>query len=222
MKQSLSILLILLISFTSALAVELPATGTANTKSVRLRGKAGPTGKQIATLEKGESVNVLEEITLKSGAVWYKVETAKGKTGYVLSEYLSIPETQLIDEAKESEQAKEMTLKITATCKNINGVGKNWSHYYEWNGLTVKDGKMVVTIAPGVDMVLYARIREQDSKPDTGSEKTTYTVTEKDIKNKKGFTVTQSVTVTENGGRNRGKSAVWTVKYTFTPAKKEK
>ena len=47
-------------------------------------------------------------------------------------------------------------------------------------------------------------------------EKVTYLPTAEDIAN--GFEVTQTLRVTENGGRYKGNVAVWTVTFMFTPA----
>ena len=210
-------LALILSAVSAALAVEYPAEGISNAKDVKIRAKAGPSGKQIGTLKKGETIRITGETTLKNGDLWYQVETAKGKTGYVLADYLSVPEIDLIEGAKEADGATAVTVSVKATCADYNGVGKNWTHYYEWNGVQAQDGKADGFVAPGVDLTVYARIREQDSKPDTGTEKTTYTPTEEDVAN--GFTVTQKVKVTENSGKNAGKSAVWTVTFSFSPSR---
>ena len=202
----------------SAFALEYPCEGVANASSVRVRKKASTSGAQLTTLKKGEVVTVLEETIKENGDVRYKIETAKGKTGYVLSDYLSVPEKELIEAAEKSSKGVKMQLKITASCKDYNSVGKNWTHYYEWNGIKVEDGKMEAFVAPGVDLAVYARVREQDQKPETTTEKTYYTPTAEEVK--KGFTVTQKIKVTENAGRFSGNSATWTSTYTFSPVKK--
>lgn len=208
-------LLLLLSTASTAMAATYPCEGVSNTLSVRVRKKSTTQSKQVATLDKGECVTVLGEEIKKNGDVWYQVETAKGKTGYVLSDYLSIPETELIQGAKDSPDAALMRLKVRASCGNVNGVGKKWTHYYEWNGVTLVKGEAEGFVAPDVTLTLYARIREQDSKPDTAMEKMTYLPTAEDVAN--GFVVTKTLRVTENAGRYKGKTAVWTVEYTFTP-----
>lgn len=209
--------LLLLLSTVSALASAYPCEGVANTLSVRVRKKATTQADQVGTLDKGESVTVLGEEIKKNGDVWYQVETAKGKTGYVLSDYLSIPETELIQAAQDSPEATRMFLKVKASCRDTNSVGKKWTHYYEWNGVTVVKEQADSFVAPGVELTLYARIREQDSKPDTAMEKLTYMPTAEEVTN--GFVVTQTLRITENSGKYKGNVAVWTVEYTFTPAK---
>lgn len=199
-----------------AMAATYPCEGVANTLSVRVRKKTTTQSKQVATLDKGEIVTVLAEEIKKNGDVWYQVETAHGKTGYVLSDYLSIPETERIQAAQASPDAALMGLKVRASCRNTNGVGKKWTHYYEWNGVTLVKGEAEGFVAPDVELTLYARIREQDSKPDTATENLTYLPTAEDVAN--GFVLTKTLRVTENAGRYKGKTAVWTVEYTFTPA----
>ena len=71
-------------------------------------------------------------------------------------------------------------------------------------------------VAPGETLTLHTRISEDDDNPDVGENTARYTVTEDGLKN--GFAVTMDVYVTENGGKNSGKSAHFVVTYTFTPA----
>ena len=220
-KRAILVFLAALLLITSSffcLATEYPCEGTANASSVRVRKNSSTSADQLTTLKKGESVTILEEIEKKNGDIWYKIETAKGKTGYVLSDYLSVPEKELIEAAEKNAKCVKMQLTITASCKDYNSVGKNWTHYYEWNGIKVEDEKMEAFVAPNVDLAVYARVREQDSKPETTTEKTYYTPTDEDVKN--GFTVTQKIKVTENAGKYSGNSATWTITYTFSPIKK--
>lgn len=210
----LALLLVLCIT-SMAIAATYPCEGVANTLSVRVRKKTTTQAKQVTTLDKGESVTVLGEEIKKNGDVWYQVETAKGKTGYVLSDYLSIPETELIQAAQNSPDATLMSVKVKASCRDTNSVGKKWTQYYEWNGVTVANEEAEGFVAPGVDLTLYVRIREQDSKPDTAMEKVTYQPTAEDVTN--GFVVTQTLRVEENSGKYKGNVAVWTVEHTFTP-----
>ena len=209
-------LLLMLSIMSIAAAVTYPCEGIANTLSVRMCETASTQAKQVAALDKGESVTVLGEEIKKNGDVWYQVETAEGKTGYVLSDYLSIPEAERIQAALESPDAALMHLKVKASCQDANSVGSKWTQYYEWNGVAVVKGEAESFAAPEVELTLYARIREQDSKPDTAMEKVTYLPTAEDIAN--GFEVTQTLRVTENGGRYKGNVAVWTVTFMFTPA----
>ena len=112
-----------------------------------------------------------------------------------------------------------MSLKVTASCSNYNSVGKNWTQYYEWNGMQAKDGKMEAFVAPGVELSVYARIREQDQKPDMTTEKTVYIPTAEDVID--GFSVEQNIKVSENAGRYAGNTAHWTITFIFTPISEE-
>ncbi|MBE5803353.1 MAG: SH3 domain-containing protein [Clostridiales bacterium] len=197
----------------SAFAVEYPCEGTVNAMSVRVRKTSSTSGKKVAELDKGEVVTVLEEVVKKNGDIWYQVETPKGKKGYILSDYLCVPEIARIKAAEESPDGVLTKMTITATCGNFNGVGKNWTQYYEWNGLQVVDGKMEAYVAPEVELTVYSRIRERDSKPDTGTEKLVYIPTEEEVQN--GFAITQTVKVMENSGKHKGKIATWQVTYSF-------
>lgn len=200
----------------ACLAVEYPREGVANTKSVRMRKKASSSGDRIGELKEGETVTVLEEIVHKNGNVWYKVKTAKGKQGYVLSDYLSVPEVERIEAAENGEGAQRMKLKVHAGCSDKNQVGHNWTQYYEWNGVKVNEGEMEAYAAPGAELSLYVRIREQDDKPDTTMDTLLHTPTADELKN--GFELTQTIRVTENAGKYKGNTAVWKVTYTFMPA----
>ena len=202
--------------FATAYAIEYPCEGVANASSVRVRKSSSTSGAQVVTLEKGEYVTIYEEIVKNNGDIWYRIETQKGKKGYVLSDYLSVPETERIEAAENSPDRVWMNLNITASCSNYNSVGQKWTQYYEWNGLHAKDGKMEGYVAPEIELSVYARVKEQDSKPDTSTEKTLYIPSAEDMM--EGFSIVQEVRVTENSGRYAGNTAVWTITYHFTPA----
>lgn len=216
MKKMIILALILCLAALPALAaIEYPCEGIANAGSVRVRSKASTSAKETATLKKGEAVTILDATETKS-ALWYHVQTAKGKKGYVLSDYLSVPDTAAMDAAEHDPQGKKMDLTVKYSCKDYNSVGKKWTQYFEVYGVHVEDNRATVFAAPGIGISLYARIRDQDSKPETGTEITEYVPTAADLAD--GFTVSQSVAVTENNGRYIGNTATWTVTYTFTPA----
>lgn len=185
-----------------SMAVEYPCEGVANTKSVRIRKKASTSGERSGELKEGESVTVLEEIVHKNGNVWYKIKTTKGKTGYVLSDYLSVPEVDRIEAAESSPGARLMELKVHAGCSDKNQVGHNWTQYFEWNDVKVDEGEMQAYAAPDAELSLYVRIREQDEKPDTTMDTLLYTPTADDVDN--GFQLTQTIKVTENAGKYKG------------------
>lgn len=90
-------------------------------------------------------------------------------------------------------------------------IGDEWSYDIQVNGDRVNKE---MGLAVGEKISFYAQFTESDDKPDVGQATTTHVVTEDDIEN--GFVVTLDVFVTENGGRNRGKSAHYVVTYTFS------
>ena len=141
LRNTICSLLLLVMMITSAFsfAIEYPCEGVANSNDVRVRKKASSSGSQLTTLKKGEAVTVLEASETKSGDVWYFIETAKGKKGYVLSDYLSVPEKDRIMAAENAQGATKMKLTVRASCGDYNGVGKNWTHYHECNGIQVQN-----------------------------------------------------------------------------------
>lgn len=105
-----------------------------------------------------------------------------------------------------------MKLNVTHPRDDDVDIGDDWSYDIQVNGDSVYNE---MGVAVGEKLNFYAQFTESDKKPDVGSAKTTHTVTEEDITN--GFDVTMDVYVTENGGRNSGKSAHFIVTYTFSP-----
>ena len=63
-------------------------------------------------------------------------------------------------------------------------------------------------------MNCWTKITESDDNPDVGQASKTHIVSESDFEN--GFSVEMDVYVTENGGRNSGKSAHFIVTYEFS------
>ena len=107
-----------------------------------------------------------------------------------------------------------MNLRITNIQQNDVNIGNEWSYINEVNGerIYIYD---TIGLASGQNLTLHTRISEDDDNPDIGENTTWYTVSDGDIIN--GFTVTMDVYVTENGGKNSGKSAYYVVSYIFTP-----
>lgn len=215
-KRIVALMMTLLLLCSAAFAFTMPCEGIANTKDVRVRAKASSSGKVTATLKKGTAVTVLDLVEYTNSS-WYKVQLANGKTGYILSDYLSVPETDYIEAAQASEDAVTMKVKVNASCADYNSVGKNWTQYFELNGIQIENFNTEVIAAPEVPLSVYCRIREQDKKPDTSAETTTYTPTAEEIA--KGFTITQTIRVSENSGKYAGNTAVWKVAFTFEPVK---
>lgn len=106
-----------------------------------------------------------------------------------------------------------MKLNVKHTRDDDVNIGDDWSYDIQVNGDSAYNE---IGVAVGEKLNFYAQFTESDKKPDVGSAKTTHTVTESDITD--GFEVTMDVYVTENGGKNSGKSAHFIVTYTFSPS----
>ena len=93
-KTLIALVLTLMIGLLNcaAMAETYPCEGVPNTLSVRVRKKATTSSVQVTTLGRGEVVMITEAVTKRYGDVWYRVETSKGRKGYVLSDHLSVSE----------------------------------------------------------------------------------------------------------------------------------
>ena len=102
---------------------------------------------------------------------------------------------------------------ISATCVKNNSVGNEWDTVFSVDGHEIKSGD-TVTVS-GNSVVIKTTITEfDDGKDDIGESSTTYMISDLDLSN--GFTVKQTVIVTENGGKYKGRSAEWTAEYKFS------
>lgn len=106
---------------------------------------------------------------------------------------------------------RTVTLKYGCSRLDSNNIGKEWSYQYRINGEAIKGGNYTLTV--GDVLNLSAEFTEADTKPDIGKASVTHTVTESDLIN--GFTEEMNLTVTENAGKNTGKSAQFVVKFEF-------
>jgi len=104
-----------------------------------------------------------------------------------------------------------MSLRVTHPRDDDINIGDEWSYITEING--ERTGREFA-VAAGETLTFHAKFTESDDNPDVGEASKQYTVTEEDLLN--GFTVTMDLYVTENGGRNSGKSAHFVVTFTFT------
>jgi len=104
-----------------------------------------------------------------------------------------------------------MNLRVTHPRDDDNNIGDEWSYVTQVNGERA-GGEYIISV--GDKLSFYAEFTKSDDNPDVGKASTTYTVTEDDLKN--GFTVSMDLNVTENGGRNSGKRAHFTVNYNYT------
>ncbi len=107
---------------------------------------------------------------------------------------------------------KLMRVKVSHYRDDNNNIGNEWEYEFKIDGEYVS-GQIVVTV--GETLSLSAKITEEDEKPDVGTGSAFYKVKEEDLFN--GFEVKFDVYVTENAGKNKGKSAHFIVVYTFSP-----
>ena len=126
--------------------------------------------------------------------------TAKAKNGIAASQEWSV------DSSK-----RTMSLRISYDRVDNNNIGDEWSYDVQING---EYPGLEYTVAVGKSLKCLTKITESDEKPDVGQASKTHIVTESDMEN--GFTVEMDVYVTENGGRNSGKSAHFVVTYKFS------
>lgn len=108
-----------------------------------------------------------------------------------------------------------MHLYVQHRQENDVHIGNEWSYSFQLNG---EPAKNEVALTVGDSLSLYAQLTEDDKQPDVGEASLTHVVTEEDVAN--GFEEKLDVYVTENGGKNRGKTAYFIVAYTFEPLEK--
>lgn len=105
-----------------------------------------------------------------------------------------------------------MKLNVKYPREDDVNIGDDWSYDIQVNG---ERAYSEMGIAVGETLNFYAQFTESDDNPDVGSAKAAHTVTVEDISN--GFEVSMDVYVSENGGKNSGKSAHFVVTFTFSP-----
>lgn len=98
--------------------------------------------------------------------------------------------------------------------KSNDHVGYSWRTGFLFNGDPIQSGS-TVSIMPGEKFSAGGWAEEKDTWPDYGKYTKTIVLTNEMCKT--GFVIEGEVTVTENGGRYSGHSAVWYVKMQFTP-----
>lgn len=108
------------------------------------------------------------------------------------------------------------TFRISASIsiKSNDHVGNSWSTGFLFNSNPIQSGN-TVSIMPGERFSAGGWAEEGDSRPDYGAYTETIELTNEMCKT--GFTIDGNVTVTENGGRYSGHSAIWYIRMHFTP-----
>ena len=74
--------------FTQAFAYT-ETTGTVSNDNVKVRESASTTASQVASLKKGDTIDIIGEETDSSGYVWYKIRVNKSEQGYVRSDLVN-------------------------------------------------------------------------------------------------------------------------------------
>ena len=114
-------------------------------------------------------------------------------------------------ERREDGSKRVMSLRVRHIRQDDNNIGDEWSYDSQIDG---EHTSRQYSVAVGDSLKCYIKITESDDTPDVGQASKTYVVTESDLEN--GFTVEMDVYVTENGGRNSGKSAHFVVTFEFS------
>lgn len=102
---------------------------------------------------------------------------------------------------------------ITDTCEDFNKVGNEWSSKFLINDCII-NSEDIVAFNLNVLLEISTEITENDKNPEKGEANTTHRITEKELSD--GFSVYQSIVVTENAGKYAGYEAIWEVEYKFT------
>lgn len=106
---------------------------------------------------------------------------------------------------------RTMYVRVSHPRDDDNNIGDEWSYSNSVNG---EKSFSPITLSVGDTVNVYSKYSEDDDNPDVGEASSSHTVTEEDILN--GFEISMDLYVTENGGRNSGKSAHFMVKYSFS------
>lgn len=111
------------------------------------------------------------------------------------------------------------TLRMTVTAVPIRGkggpVGSEMVTAVRINGSRIREGRRTEIVSSRPMTVEFTLTEQDDARKDVGSVSTTCTVNGLQLLT--GFTVTQTVTVKENGGRYAGSEESWRVTCRFAP-----
>lgn len=114
--------------------------------------------------------------------------------------------TELEQTANDTYGIYELTFK-TEEISN-DGVGNDWSFTYTYNGKTIQSGyKMRLSLEVFTFRSVQVEVREDDKLDDTGTGTLLFAICD-------GGSGKTQVTVTENGGRYKGSTAVWEITCT--------
>lgn len=99
-------------------------------------------------------------------------------------------------------------MKMSASSSRLDDydIGEEWTYEYKFNDEVLGWKAESFTLSVGQKLSFWAKITEDDDRPDVGAASKTYTVTEEDII--EGFVVNMDLYVTENGERIAGKQLI--------------
>lgn len=109
---------------------------------------------------------------------------------------------------------QKFRVSASISMKSNDHVGNRWTSGFECNDEALRSGSRV-SIKPGETVTICGWAQDNDSRPDYGSYREQFTLTDEMCQS--GFTVEGEANVFENSGRYSGNCAVWYVKITFTP-----
>lgn len=109
---------------------------------------------------------------------------------------------------------QKFRVSASISMKSNGHVGNRWTSGFEFNDEALRSGSRV-SIMPGETFTICGWAQDNDSRPDYGSYREQFTLTDEMCQS--GFTVEGEANVYENSGRYSGNCAVWYVKITFTP-----
>ncbi len=160
-------------------------TGTVTNENVKVRQSASTTASQVASLKKGDVIDIIDEETDSSGYVWYKIRVNKSEQGYVRSDLVNKAggsssssnnkpaateetKTETKTETKPAATAPEVTdtesKSAIVTQESVN-VRKAAGKDFDAVGKVVKNNSVTVTgEAKGTDGKTWYRIQFGDGK----------------------------------------------------------
>ena len=127
-----------------------------------------------------------------------------------------VPTDVVTEPETEPVKLSPQKFRITWNAKLVdsNHVGDSWSKAFEVNDETFSSGS-VITVDPDSQFTVRLTVQENDSKPDIDYYFARITYSEELCEN--GYKISDTLYVTENGGRYSGNSAEWNFTITVTP-----
>ena len=179
-------------------------TGLVWGQTLQLTASVTPAGADIGkiswTTDNKEAVTVDGQGLVTAAGGGTAVITASAAGGISDSLPVTVDDTRRV-----------MTVEVIRERTDENNIGEEWVYADQING---EAAGAEFILAAGDELILRAEYTEKDNYPDVGEVSVTHTVTEEEFR--KGFRVTMELDVTENGGRNKGKSGHFIVTFVFS------